>query len=175
MKVKDLMIPVGEYRTVSENATFGEVASVLLDSGHRDVLVVDDSGNLAGVLTMTDILVALEPNYKKLGKKDLGSDTLSNRYVADIFKEFDLWGDTLSQLCKKSGTTKASEAMYVPLEAEYLNAEDPLEHAIHRYIMGVHQPLLVRSNGTITGVLRLGDIFEQVTKRMIACSGDQGI
>ena len=172
MKVKELMIPVGEYRTVGVDATFSEVATALVDSGHRDVLVLDGKGDLAGVLTMTDILVALEPNYKKLGKKDLDSDTLSNRYVADLFKEFDLWSDTLSKLCQQGASVKASEAMYAPADAEYLNEDDSLEHAIHRYIVGTHQPLLVRSNGTITGVLRLGDIFEEITKRMIACKSE---
>ena len=172
MKVKELMIPVGEYRTVGVDATFSEVATALVDSGHRDVLILDGEGDLAGVLTMTDILVALEPNYKKLGKKDLDSDTLSNRYVADLFKEFDLWSDTLSKLCQQGSSIKASEAMYVPADAEYLDEDDSLEHAIHRYIVGTHQPLLVRSNGTITGVLRLGDIFEEITKRMIACKSE---
>ncbi|MEF2230306.1 MAG: CBS domain-containing protein [Pseudodesulfovibrio sp.] len=172
MKVKKLMIPVGEYRTVSKDATFGEVAAALVDSGHRDVIVVDGDGNLAGVLTMIDLMVALEPNYKKLGKRDLNSDTLSNRYVADIFKEFDLWSDTLGKVCQKGHSTKVSEAMYVPAEAEYLDENDSLEHAIHRFIVGTHQPLLVRQNGAITGVLRLSDVFEEITKRMLVCDGE---
>ena len=172
MKIKELMIPVDEYRTVGVDATFGTVAAALVDSGHRDVIVVDHDGNLAGVLTMTDILVALEPNYKKLGKKDLSSDTLSNRYVADIFKEFDLWSDTLGKICQQGSSTKVAQAMYVPADAEYLNEDDALEHAIHRLIVGTHQPLLVRKNGVITGVLRLSDVFEEITKRMLACKAE---
>jgi len=169
MKVKDLMIPVGEYKTVGMDATFSEVATALSEGNHRDVIVVNADGNLEGVLTMTDILVALEPNYKNLGKKDLDSDILSNRYVADLFKEFGLWSDTLSELCKKGASIKASDTMYVPNEMEYLNEEDELAHAMHRYIVGMHQPLLVRNNGTITGVLRLSDIFDEVKNRMLTC------
>jgi len=172
MKVKDLMTPVGEYRTVGVGAIFGEVAAALADSGHRDVIVVDGDGNLAGVLTMIDIMLALEPNYKKLGKKDLGSDTLSNRYVADVFKEFDLWSDTLNKVCQHGYSTKVAEAMYVPGEAEYLDEDDALEHAIHRFIIGTHQPLIVRRDGVITGVLRLSDVFGEITKRMLACHGE---
>ncbi len=52
---------------------------------------------------------------------------------------------------------------------EYLNEEDELGHAMHRYIVGMHQPLLVRNNGTITGVLRLSDIFDEVKNRMLTC------
>lgn len=172
MKVKDLMIPVSEYKTVGLDATFSEVAAALSESTHRDVIVVNENGNLEGVVTMTDILVALEPNYKKLGKKDLDSDILSNRYVADLFKEFDLWADPLTELCKRGATIKASEAMYTPADDEYINEEDELAHGIHKYIVGAHQPLIVRSNGTITGILRLSDIFNEVKNRMLACTAE---
>jgi len=172
MKVKDLMIPVGEYRTVGVDAIFGEVAAALADTDHRDVIIVDRDGNLAGVLTMIDIMLALEPNYKKLGRKDLGSDTLSNRYVADVFKEFDLWADTLTKVCQNGYATKVADAMYVPAETDYLDEDDDLEHAIHRFIIGTHQPLIVRKADAITGVLRLSDVFGEISKRMLACQGE---
>ncbi|QJB57270.1 CBS domain-containing protein [Pseudodesulfovibrio sp. zrk46] len=170
MKIKDLMTPVSEYKTVTTTATFADVAAALSESSHRDVIVVNEDGDLVGILTMTDILVAMEPNYKKLGKKDLDSDILSNRYVADLFKEYGLWVDPLNELCKKGAKVLVSDAMYVPDESEYLNEEDDLGHGIHRYIVGVHQPLLVRSNGTITGVLRLSDVFEEIKTRMVTCT-----
>ncbi len=169
MKIKDLMIPVDEYQTVAMDATFSEIASSLAEGSHRDVIVVNESGQLAGVLTMADILVALEPNYRKLEKNVLDSDTLSNRYVSDIFKKFGLWTDPLHELCKQGAVIKVADAMYVPDEAEYLDEEDDLAHGIHRYIIGMHQPLLVRNNGSITGVLRLNDIFDEVWNLMLTC------
>ena len=173
MKVKDLMIPVGDYKSVATDATLSTVAAVLADSEHRDVFVVNATGDLEGVLTMTDILVALEPNYKKLGQKDLDSDILSNRYVADLFKEFGLWGNTLDELCKKAVATSAADVMYVPSDEEYMNEEDDLEQAIHRYIVGTHQPIFVKSNGTVTGVIRLSDIFNEIKDRMASCALDE--
>lgn len=170
MKVKDLMIPVGDYKTISAQDSLGEAVALLSDSSHRDLMVVNADGNLEGVLTITDILIALEPNYKKLGKKDLDSDILSNRYVADLFKEFNLWSDTLEKLCKTGCTVKVADAMYVPATNEYLSEEDDLEQGIHRYIVGFHQPIIVRSNGDITGVLRLSDVFDEIKKRMLACA-----
>lgn len=169
MQVSELMIPVGEYKTVDADASLSDVITVLADSDHRDVLVINADGNLEGIITMTDILMALEPNYKKLGQKDLHSDTLSNRYVADIFKEFGLWTDPLSALCEKSVGIKTADIMYVPAEGEYLDEDDDLEYGIHRYIVGIHQPALVRRDGIIVGVLRLSDIFNEIKNRMLTC------
>lgn len=170
MKVKDLMVSVDEYHTVGADASLSDVATVLAGSKHRDAFVVNDDGNLVGVINMTDILMALEPNYKKLGRKELDTDILSRRYVADLFKEFGLWADPLSALCERGAATKASKVMYVPEPGEYLNEDDELAHGIHRYIAGVHQPILVRNNGTIVGVLRLNDLFNEVRSRMMACT-----
>jgi len=170
MQVKDLMIPVSDYKTVAADASLSDVAVVLADSEHRDVLVVNNNGDLEGVITMTDILMAMEPNYKKLAQKDLDSDILSNRYVADLFKEFGLWADPLTALCEKSADTKACDIMYVPTEDEYVQGDDKLEYGIHHYIADKHQPVLVRNNGTIVGVLRLSDIFDEVKARMMTCA-----
>ena len=170
MKVKDLMIPISDYKSVKTTASFAEVASILTESEHRDVLVTNEEGKFEGVLTMSDIILALEPNYKKLGQKDLQSDILSNRFVADIFKEFDLWSNTLSDLCKAGCEKKVTEAMHTPDNTEYIDVNEELEHGVHRYIIGTHQPLIVRDNGNVVGVLRLSDIFDEIKKRMLACA-----
>lgn len=173
MKVKDLMRPVSEYTTLGMDAAFSDVVVALQDSTHRDVIVVDESGAFKGILTMTDILQALEPNYKKLGRKQLDSDTLTTAWVTDLFTQYNLWSDTLSEICKKGCTTKLADVLYVPDESEFLNEEDDLEVGIHKYIVGVHQPLVVRSNGTVTGVLRLSDVFDEIKGRMLACACEQ--
>jgi CBS domain-containing protein len=173
MKVKDLMTPVGEYSTFGADTTLSHIVVSLSKSAHRDVLIIDDDGNLMGILTTTDILSALEPNYKKLKTKNLGGETLTHKYVADVFKEFGLWADTLGELCKKGCDISVSNAMYVPEDEEYLDENDDLEHGVHNYIMGVHQPIIVRKNGKVTGVLRLNDVFEEIKKRIIACALEQ--
>lgn len=169
MKIKNLMIPVGDYKTVGIDATFGDVATVLQESEHRDVLVVNEEGKFVGVLTMIDIILALEPNYKKLGDKDLSSDILSNRFVAEQFKEFDLWSNPLSTLCESAASIKVTDAMYTPADGEYIDVEADLEQGVHRYIVGVHQPVVVRDNGDVVGILRMSDIFDEIKSRMLAC------
>jgi len=173
MQVKELMTPLSEYTTLGMDAKLSDVVVALESSKHRDILIVNENGNLKGVLTMTDILGMLEPSYKKLKEQDLAKDTLTNRYVADIFKEFGLWSNTLDELCEKGCDIKATDAMHVPEEVEYLDEEDNLEHGVHNYIVGSHQPLIVRKNGHVTGVLRLTDVFDEVKKRMVSCACEQ--
>lgn len=173
MKIKDLMIPVGEYETVHLDACLGDVASALEVSGHRDLLVVDDNGDLSGIVTMADVIIALEPNYKKLGNKDLDSDILSNRFVADQFKELNLWHNKLDTLCKQAHTIAIKDVMHVPEKQCYINIDDDLELGVHLYIIGAPQPLVVGDNGTVVGILRMADIFDEIIKRMNVCVENQ--
>jgi predicted transcriptional regulator len=170
MKVKELMTPVGDYQTLGKNATLGDVASVLQPGSHRDILIVDEQGDFAGVLTMSDIITTLEPNYKKLFKKNLQSETLSNRYVAEQFKEFNLWADTLNNICAKGVKIKVTDAMHVPEEGHYINEDNDLEYGVHMYMVGTPQPLIVRKNGQVTGVLRMSDVFKEIIGRMHTCA-----
>ncbi|MCJ2165008.1 MULTISPECIES: CBS domain-containing protein [unclassified Pseudodesulfovibrio] len=170
MKVKDLMTPVGDYLTLGADATLGEAVVALKEGKHRDIFILDGSGDFIGVLTMTDILTALEPNYKKLSKKDLDTDILSNRVVAEQFKEFNLWADTLSNICARGVEIKVADAMHVPEASHYIDENNDLEHGLHMYMVGTPQPLIVRDKGTITGVLRLSDIFNELTNQMRACA-----
>lgn len=169
MKIKNLMIPVADYETVDIDATFGDVVAVLNGSKHRDVLIVNKEGKFEGVLTMIDMILALEPNYKKLSKKDLDTDVLNHRFVAEQFKEFDLWSNPLSTLCQSAASIKVADAMYKPADGEFLDIEADLEQGVHRYIVGVHQPIVVRDNGDIVGILRMADIFDEIKSRMLAC------
>lgn len=173
MKIKELMTPVSEYTTLKQDATLGDAVEALASSKHRDIFVVSETGDCKGILTMTDIMLALEPNYKKIMGKDNSSDILTNRLVSDLFNEYGLWADPLGELCKKSLSIRVSDCMFVPGNNEYLNEEDAIEHGVHRYITGAHQPILVRSNGTVTGVLRLADLFEEVRNRMFTCTEQQ--
>lgn len=180
MKVKELMIPVEQYVTVGEDATLLDVFLALntdlkaknhiRQHAHRDVLVLDATGKLLGKVTMVDIFQALEPTYKRITNGRVHHEVLTGEYVASVFREFDLWSDSLDELCERGTESNVVDVMHLPQEVEYVNEDADLERAIHRYVMGVHQPLLVRDeNGKVTGVLRFGDVFEEVRTRMLAC------
>lgn len=179
MKVKNVMIPIAQYATVDRGATLRGVFEALEEDfrckegqchPHRDVVVLDEKGKFAGIINLVDILRSLEPNYGKLSDSDMTGAVLSRDYVLNVFKQFGLWSDSLEGLCEKAVDIKVADIIHVPDESEVMNEEDDLALAIHHYIYGVHQPIMVRNdNGEISGVLRLSDIFEEVRSRMLAC------
>ena len=181
MKVKDVMIPISQYVTVGLDATLRDVFTALdedfkskNDKGHahRDVVVLGGDGRFAGVVTMLDIIRSLEPNYSKISDIDTDeSAVLTRDYVLDVFRKFGLWNDSLQGLCEKAVSLRVEDVMHVPDEDETVNEDDDLGLAIHHYIFGADQPIVVRNGDeTVTGVLRLSDIFEVVRGQMLACS-----
>ena len=72
LKVVDLMVPLSEYATVSEDATLYEAVLELEKAQeefdhtryrHRAILVLDSDGKVIGKLSQLDALKALEPKY----------------------------------------------------------------------------------------------------------------
>jgi CBS domain containing-hemolysin-like protein len=172
--IKTVMIPLPDYVTIKETATVYDVFQILEKHrpdgrhSHRDVIVVDNNGKFKGKVTMIDIFKTLEPNYKKMFENYEGK-TLTKDYVINAMRDFNLWVEPIKNICERGATIKASEIMYVPKKAEYLQEDDSLEKALHEYVMGAHQPLMVKNGDTVTGVLRFGDLFEVIREHMLSC------
>ncbi len=173
--VKEVMIPILDYMTIKEEDTLYDVFQILGESkqgsanhAHRDAIVVNGDGEFQGKVTMIDIFRALEPNYKKLNT-DIKKGVLTKSYVVNAVKDFNLWLEPLQNLCERGAGVKVSEVMHIPKKHEYIQEEDSLEKALHEYVMGVHQPLIVKRGETITGMLRFGDLFEIIRKKILVC------
>jgi len=172
--VKTVMIPLSDYVTIEADNTLYDVFQILENNkasgshAHRDAIVVDHNGNFKGKVTMLDIFRTLEPNYKKLFKNYEGG-TLTKDYVMNAVQDFQLWLEPMQSLCERGAGIKVSEIMHVPEDYEYLQENDSLEKALHEYVMGLHQPLIVKNGDTVTGVLRFGDLFEIVRDQMLSC------
>jgi len=171
----DVMIPISKYVTVSQETSLVEVLQALENAraseqerAHRDVIVVTGSGDVIGKVTMLDIFRALEPNYRKVFK-NAPKGTLTKGFVRKAMNDFNLWMEPVQSICARGGNLKVSEVMHRPESIEFIDEDDPLEKALHLYVMGVHQPLIVKKDGTITGILRFGDIFEEVRTSILAC------
>ena len=117
---------------------------------------------------MIDVFRALEPNYKNL-TENLQDGVLTKDYVMTAVKDFRLWKESIKDICERGSQIKVSEVMHVPEQDEYVQEKDSLEQALNRYVMDVHQPLIVKSADQITGVLRFGDLYEVIRTKMLAC------
>ncbi len=170
LRVKDLMVPLSEYATVSEDATLLEAVNALEKAQeefddtryrHRAILVMAEGDRIIGKLTQLDVLKALEPKYQNMKKPHKGMTQygFSRDFIELTFEECSLWDSPLEDICKKVDQRLVKEFMYTPTEGEYVTEETSLDEAIHQLILGGHQSLLVTRGDAITGILRLTDVF----------------
>ena len=56
-----------------------------------------------------------------------------------------------------------------PQEGELIEESASLNQAVHQIISGHHQSLLVTRGGNMVGILRLADVFHEVSNRIMSC------
>lgn len=171
--VKEVMIPILNYVTVKKENSLIDVLQAL-EAGrsdkhaHRDAIVVNDDGAIIGKVTMIDIFRALEPNYKKIDPEQT-KGVLSSRFIMKAVKDFNLWMEPMQDVTERGKKLKVADVMHIPEKAEYIEESDTLEKALNQYVMGVHQPIIVKNGEEVTGILRFGDIFEIIRNRLLSC------
>ena len=183
LTVKDLMVPLSEYATVSEAATLYEAVLALEKAqesfedkhtrySHRAILILDNDDNVVGKLSQLDALKALEPKYQDMieGRGPLRFG-LTKQFMQSMLQDYHLFADPLEDICRKAGEKNIKQFMYTPGEGEYVTENASLSVAVHQLIMGHHQSLLVTREKKIVGILRLTDAFAAVFHKMKECFG----
>jgi CBS domain-containing protein len=184
ISVLELMVPLTEYATVSQDATLHEAIRSLEKARvefeekryrHRAVLVYDENRRIVGKLSQIDIIKALEPDHaRKLGEEHLSRFGISEGYLEAVINEHDLWNLPMDQHCSAAGRQRVADIMYTPTEGEYIRSDASLQEAVHRLILGHHHSLLVTEGDDIIGVLRLADVFSAVCETMKRIFEDKG-
>ena len=181
VSVKDLMVPLEEYATVSEEATLFEAVMALekaheeLDRSrfkylHRAILVLDENNKVLGKISQLDALRALEPKYEEMG--DTGTISragFSPQFLKSMMERYSIFNDSFQNICSKAAKLKVKNFIYEPGEGEYIEENANLGEAIHQLVMGRHQSLLVVRDEQIVGILRLTDVFREVFETMKTC------
>lgn len=182
--VADLMIPLSEYATVSEEATLYEAILALEKAQeefdqtryrHRAILVFDKDGRVTGKISQLDVLKALEPKYNEL-MTDTTSRLMgfSTKYIHGMLEQHSLWASSLTDICRKGVDRKVKDFVHTPRPDEYIDQKASLAVAIHQLIVGSHQSLLVKDDrDEIIGILRLTDVFAAVFHKLKECKIDQ--
>lgn len=184
MTVMDLMVPLEEYATVSEDATLLDAVIALEEAQekldrerylylHRAILVYDKNKKIVGKISQLDALRALEPKYLEVtdlaGLSRAGAH-FSLEFLQSTLRKHSLWERPLEHVCRKAAGRKVKDFMYTPSEGEYVAESASLNEAVHLLVMGHHQSLLVTRGKDIVGVLRLTDVFKHVFQKMKACA-----
>ena len=176
-KVKDVMIPLTDYTTVNENDTLEKAVKMLCLSQkglaidaykHRAILVYNETGEISGKVSIFDILRALEPKYSQFGHSDhlskigLSRFGFSNNFLHSLVENYSLWDESCESLVKKAKNRKVKDIMYSPQEGEYVSEDVAVPEAIHQFILGHHQSLLVLRQDKVVGILKLSDVFKLI-------------
>jgi CBS-domain-containing membrane protein len=147
-KISELMISIAEYPHMPYWATLREAIvqlNVAYETGHHTVLVFDEAYSLKGLLHQSDLLKGARPEYAELCPPDVE------------IKWDDLAGSAKDNLDR-------------PIE-EFMSAfdvavaeGDHLLKVVHLMIDNNIGLLPVREGDRIIGVVRMHDLFYEVTK-----------
>lgn len=158
MKVKDLMVPIHDY--LKPENSLKEAVNLLntarQEEGKFSVIglpVLNETGELVGTLSMTDILKALYPSYLPMMK--LGDFT---------------WDGMLESLACQSGQKKVGDLM--TRKVLTVREGDSLMECVDHWMKGnvLWIPVL-NKGGMVVGMIYLRDIFFAVTRAMLDESG----
>lgn len=179
LTVEQLMIPIAEYATVSEEATLFEAIMALEEAQRgtglerekpRAVLVLDRNKRCVGKLSQWDVIAGIEPRYKGIEElKETSRFGFSPEFLRSMLKNYGLWRKPLDDLCKKAAETSVKDIMSSPVKGECVDESASLDEAIHLLVMGRHESLLVMRGDAITGILRRVDVFRYISERIKAC------
>lgn len=179
MKVKEAMIPLTEYATISQEAPLYQAVLALEETyaytdqqkhKHRALLVYDGNERIVGKLSHLDILQALEPKFQ-----DVGDITMLTRFglgpsfLRDMTRDFELLQKPLDDICKKAAKITVHNIMQTLTKGEYVDQEASLNEGIHLLAIGRHQSLLVTQGEEVVGVFRLSDVFHVILGMMKKC------
>jgi CBS-domain-containing membrane protein len=185
-RVKDLMVPLSEYASVSESASLYDAVLALEKAQaefdhtkyrHRAVLVLDGNRRVIGKLGQLDVLRALESTVS--GPSPVFADIhhygFSESFIRQWRLEKRVLHGPLTQICGLVGRLKAKDFMQSPSEGEFIGVDENIDGAIHRLVSGSHMSLIVTgANGQIAGILRLTDVFAAIFHAMKECQLEEG-
>jgi len=163
-KVRDLMIPISQYSTVSTEDTVGEAIALLRKScrrrdggeyeGHRSVLVVDGEQRPVGVLTYRELIRAIEPWF-------LYPPKLEERISWPVDVPEIPWEGFFSERTRAEAKRKVKEIMR-PINLVTVDADAPLMKAVHLMVEHNVGTLPVMEDGRVIGVIRINELFMEV-------------
>ena len=179
-KVKDLMVSLSDYATVYEDEILFEALLALekahekLDPTkhrHRAIVILDKKDRVVGKLSQWDVLKALEPKYKNIEDfEKIGLAGFSPEFLKSMLEDHALWNKPMIDICRAGANNKIKDIMSKPTKSEYINVNATLGEAIHHLVVGrLLSLLVVDDKNEIIGILKLIDVFEELTQTMKSC------
>ncbi|PLX54005.1 MAG: hypothetical protein C0611_02255 [Desulfobacteraceae bacterium] len=174
--VRDLMVPISEYETISIESNLYEAALALdkaqkaYEQGmypHKILLISDENGEIVGKISQLDVLRVLEPKGKKIcDSKTLSRFGVSSRYLKPMLSQCEFWDKPLIDICRSASRLNVKILVCAPAEGESVPEDASLSEAIHQLALEHHQSLLVTRGKKIVGILRQTYMFKEVVETL---------
>lgn len=160
-KVKDLMIPLEDYDSISSDKPLRDAFELMAKTGHHALLVIGKNNEPIGQLSYRDALIALEPKYStgKWGHSWFTPQAFENYPVFYYDGQF-------SAQCKAQLKKSVKEVMSSFTIS--LNEDATLSEAVHVMTNKNVGRLPVLSDGKFLGMIRLVEIFDEIKKVVLA-------
>lgn len=181
--IKDLMVPKNEYAKISADSTLSDAALTLQEvqqqelrldpTRHRDraIFVVDEYDQVIGKLSMLNVLRGLLPRYDRvrgsrassMAATRVGSARLN---IDSQERSVGLWNKPLTNLIKKASTVKVRNLIREIVPGETVDEGASLDTALYQMIVGRFQSLLVTRDSKVIGILRLTDVYDEISEKL---------
>jgi len=151
-KIWGLVIPLSDYPHIPYWGTLREAIvqlNVAYETGHHAVLVFDEAYKLVGMLLQKDILKGLEPKFAQ--------------HYEDGVPIF--WDDLLKTGSEKQLARPVKE--FMSEVKAMIDVEDSILKASHIMLQEDTYLLPVMEGDKLIGVLRMGDLFHDITKAVL--------
>jgi len=136
----------------------------------RILLVYDQAGEIVGKLSPMDVVQGLEPNYDKIDSlKTVSHYRLAQSTLEAMKEQFRLWQEPLAELCKKAYSVKIKNFVKMASPDHIVKADDKMDNAFHRFVVGRHDSLFVRDGEKIVGLIRFSDVYRKIAQTMREC------
>ena len=172
--IRELMVPLDDYAVVPEDATLRE-AILALEAAqqrlpeqrhrHRAVLVRNGRNRVIGKIGLLAFLRAMEPgSYKDTDFAAVARPGVSAQSIAEMKEHFRLFEESAADLCRSAAGLPVRDFME-PV-GDGIDEQASLGEAIHQLVMHQVQSVLVTRGGEVVGLLRLSDLFSEITRFM---------
>ena len=161
----DIMIHVEDYTTLFAHATVAEAISALrrsfeglvsssrlMETGHRSLLVFETDGDIAGILSIADLMAAIRPEYLSAPKPSLAD---SMQYSA-LF-----WTGLFTRRTALLGRRKIRDIMSeCPPK---ITADTNLMEVADLMVSRNARRLVVMEKGSVAGIVREQEMFFEIS------------
>ena len=164
--LREVMIPIEEYTTLTQESTVKEAidklresfyakvsTSRIMETGHRSLLVVDDRGEIMGILAIIDLLRAVMPAYLDAPKPS----TADNIQYSPLF-----WNNMFQREVLRLSGKKIKNVMSPAPRT--IDADANLMEAAYTMITHNKRRLTIIDSGKVIGIIREQDLFFEIDR-----------